>query len=507
MGVELRSFQTSTATSGSTAHTLVDTAYPYRTNLKDGAYMDYTNWWLFRPNAVAAGDVQRQVMTYHGPTGTFTPDLGYTNSPVNEEYELWNVGLLFDEINDSINHALQRMFSIDRFWVVPPEDSVRTSFLRYAPPPDAQGWLTNSKWINQIRSITEPPLLTPTLSVSIRSSVVYTGVLASFQRDRTQGGIRRVQVDTGSHSGAGPVVLAAPQAPTVGNLLVLAVSTYGSAITTPTGYTLLATATSGNILTKIYYAYPTSADTSLTSLSVTYTGSSATAVLAEYQGLLPSGVDLSGTGTGTGTTATVSATSRAAQGDELLLAAFGVGYEGPVYGPTERFARVAAVQSGNTGQADSLTLYERNLSLTDLQEREPNLVEGGQVDPLTEEQGEVYFYPLTPIASPSAYLIDAQRPLFTYCRVDASGQFGTKLDGLTAEGNEVEGDAQDGTLDAIVAGAITYAWERYPAFQKMADAERKAKIAAARERFLAFNRARASRPHKRFRSREVVGLI
>jgi hypothetical protein len=168
---------------------------------------------------------------------------------------------------------------------------------------------------------------------------------------------------------------------------------------------------------------------------------------------------------------------------------------------------VAAVQSGNTGQADSLTLYERNLSLTDLQEREPNLVEGGQVDPLTEEQGEVYFYPLTPIASPSAYLIDAQRPLFTYCRVDASGQFGTKLDGLTAEGNEVEGDAQDGTLDAIVAGAITYAWERYPAFQKMADAERKAKIAAARERFLAFNRARASRPHKRFRSREVVGLI
>lgn len=520
LGIELRDFQPSTSGSASTKSTVVDPTSPFQTQfgIGDENFDDYTNWYLFRPSAASVNDQQRRVRTYHGPTGTFQVDRPYTNAPTSEAYELWNVGLTLDQIHGCINQSLRRLFIRDRFWLVPPTDTIRGSFLQVAVPSDVQNWLTNQKHVLQMGMLVEGPKNAASLSASAPGSVDYASVIATFKRDRAKGAIRRVQSTTGTDSlELGTINIAAPQIVTEGNLLVLGVTVHGTGVTTPAGWTLIASASKNNTFTALYYRFPVTHGSGLSNFTITYSYSggapAGVATFAEYQGLRPGGLDVSSSASGTSATLVSGTTAAAAEGDELWVAVLGAGLVAgainatTLFNPTNRFSLVANPLAYDTTYTASHGFYERIIPVTDLQDRHPSPIEGQRFDPIQEEQGVVVLYPQQPIVAPNFYIVDALRSLYTYCRVDGSGHFGTKLDGLTAETNQVEGDAESGLRDAIVAGAMVYAWERIPSFRAMADRERQQKISLARHRFLSYQRASQPQPTKRFKYREPVGLF
>lgn len=512
MGVELRGFRNSTATAGSTAHTLVDTAYPYRTNRQDGAYTDFAGWWMFRPSAAAVGDQQRRVLTYDPPTGTFLPDEGYTNSPSGEVYELWDetIGLTLDELHDAINQSLRRVFVTDRFWLVPPTDSQVGSFHRLGLPADTRNWLTNPRWVQSVGTLSEPARVPASMDASILSAKDYAGALLTFKRDRTQGALRRVQVASAATTDDTQATLAVTlaQTPTIGNLLVLVVSGYGGTdIIYPNGWTAGPTAIKNNVLLGTFYRFVPQTVSPTISIEILGASASASSItVAEYSGVLPGGIDVTSSTTGNSATLASGTTTAPIQGDELWIAALAANYAAAQFNPTNRFSLVANPYNPAFSDFSAYhAVYERVMPETDLQERTPSMVDGGAWDPAVLEGDTVYLTPSVGVASPNAYVVQARRPLYSYCRYDSTGQFGSKTDGLTGESQQTEGGVENELLDTIVAGAISSAYENYATFRDLAEGERLQRILRARAKFEAFARAAVVKGRSRFRYKEVVG--
>lgn len=68
------------ATSGSTTTKLVCSAYPIRSGITQNDLL--TERPLYRPHATREEDKHRYIQTYDPPTGTLTPDLAWTISPI-----------------------------------------------------------------------------------------------------------------------------------------------------------------------------------------------------------------------------------------------------------------------------------------------------------------------------------------------------------------------------------------------------------------------------------------
>jgi len=77
IGLELYDLR---ATSGSTTTQLICSVYPVRSGIPQGDLL--TERPLYRPNATRDEDHHRYVQTYDPPTGTVTPDLAWTLSPI-----------------------------------------------------------------------------------------------------------------------------------------------------------------------------------------------------------------------------------------------------------------------------------------------------------------------------------------------------------------------------------------------------------------------------------------
>ncbi len=434
--------------------------------------------------------------------------MGYTNSPSLEAYELWDCGLTFDELNDSINQALRQVRTTDRFWLVPPTDSARTSFLRVALPLDVQGWCTQAGWIESVSTQSEPPTTTASLSASLVTAAAYASAMVTWKRDRSQGGVTRVQVTTGTVSTSGTTLTATWAADTTpGNTLLAFVTAYSGTIVAPSGWTAGPTTTSGTMRTSVFYVSPSTAAHTGTETFTVGTATPGSLTLVEYAGLLAGGIDATATAGGTSATVTSGITQTTAQGDELWLAVLGVNSGEALFTPTNRFSRMSNPRPSASTYTNPAyhAVYERILTVTDLEDRALLEVGGSQHDPAVEEGGTVYLWPDRPVTPPSAYVVQARRPLYSFCRPDSSGQFGAKTDGLTAEGNQTNGGLADELLDIIVAGAITEAYERYPTFRAMAEGERLACINQSRARFSTYLRASQPARNPRFREREMVG--
>lgn len=138
---ELGPWHESTATSGSSTSVLEDTAWPIKsTTQSDQAYKDH---FLFRPAAANAGDLERSVATYDGPTGLLTPDRVWTAEPDSELYELLGV-LPASVIHQAINDALKDLKVVVEFTVTPTVNTTRTSLTT------AAAWLKDPSYVRQI---------------------------------------------------------------------------------------------------------------------------------------------------------------------------------------------------------------------------------------------------------------------------------------------------------------------------------------------------------------------
>lgn len=137
---ELGGFLASTAGTSTTV-TLVDTAWPISSTLSQDDY--YTDYYLYRPNALLATDRTRLVKTYTPSTGTLTPDTAWTNAPTGEAYELHGV-LSPAESLDAINAALKRTMIRTEIIGTTIAQVSRHSLATIAP------WLSDPLWVRQV---------------------------------------------------------------------------------------------------------------------------------------------------------------------------------------------------------------------------------------------------------------------------------------------------------------------------------------------------------------------
>lgn len=508
----MRAYRDGTATSGSTINLLECTTYPYRTTAPD---TDYADWWLYRPAASASGDVTRRVGPgrYDPEAGRFFPDAPWTVAPYvssGEAFELHGYGLNPDEVHDAINQALKQVLVPDRFLLMPTgDDTDVNSFSRLELPLDVDDWLTNPSWVRQVGVLSEGPLRTATVSASLNttdltlSAARSSGALATFYRDRTRGGIKRVQMATLSFAGSGSTVTHGWDQPTTeGNLLVMIVVA-GAAITTPTGWTLAATGTNSTLRTAIFYKEAAASESNAADVSL---GSAVRAVmvLLEYQGIRPSDSldQTASSGSGGYTTGT---TTAVAEGDELYVAALGSFATSPLSAPTERFEILTHVMSPETLHTTgvAVTVLERSNPHTDLQERWRSFAQRRGEARL--EAGRIVFdFDDGSLTAPAFAVVDALRPAYTFCRLNSTGDFGTKLDGLTAEANQV--DVIDELV--VVAGATVWAYQQFPRFREWADADesRIALLAEARRTWQGYLQHRLPRLTRTFRPLHDWGM-
>lgn len=140
-GQGLGGFLSSTSTGGSST-TLVDTTWPTKTTLAvDEQWKDA---WLFRPNAVAAGDKVRLVDTYTPSTGTFTIDNPYANAPTTEAYEIHTVIEPLTAMTNLINEGLKRCMLETEIAATPTAlDTVHCMTTIAA-------WLEKKHWVRQV---------------------------------------------------------------------------------------------------------------------------------------------------------------------------------------------------------------------------------------------------------------------------------------------------------------------------------------------------------------------
>lgn len=122
------------ATSGSTVSQLEDTAYPILSSIsQDDTWVDK---FLYRPNAVAAGDKHRVIKTYTPASGLLLPDKTWTNAPyaggVGEAYEILG---MFDAptLHGLINEGLKRCWLVVDITLTPIALQTRHALTTAAP--------------------------------------------------------------------------------------------------------------------------------------------------------------------------------------------------------------------------------------------------------------------------------------------------------------------------------------------------------------------------------------
>lgn len=503
LGVELGVFRSSTATAGSTVNALEDTAYPFKTNFPEGADADFSKWWLFRPAAAAPGDVQRRVLTYAPRAGFYTPDAPWTSAPASgEAYELWNVGLGLAELNRAVNDGLKRLYATDKLWVVPAVDNLR----RIALTPYAT-WLTNPRWVQQVSVQSEGRKTTASMSASAALANNSANAILTWKRDPAQSGIRRRQIVTNEDLINGTLFIATwTNATRRGNTLFAFLTSIGGTVTAPSGWTLLTSVLQGTTRTSVYYITGVNSSRLGPEMWTLSTTSVGTITLVEYDGLLPNGLDVSATAGSTTGALSTGTTSVVAQADELWLAILGTANGPQLFDPSNRFTLVNEASTASATNPAYHWLYERMNTVTSLDDMPPTEIRGGAVEPIREEGGVIFLYPDRPITSPSAYVIDTLRPLYTYCAPDSSGMLGTKTDGLTAEGNVADGDVNEEVYEAIVNAAIVAALSNYPNFREWAlKSDRKERIREARAKMLAYDRSSHFSRRSTFTYQEPVG--
>lgn len=508
-GKLMRAYRSGTATSGGSVNFLECTTHPFRTTYPE---TDYQDWWLLRPDATDSGDRVRRIapLAYHAESGRFTPDAPWTNAPASgEAFELHGYGLdPASEASDAINQALKQILVPARFWVGPPEDGDELDgFSQLYLSDEVGAWLTDPKWIRQVTTLGEATLRPVSVAVQLDSTdpaleaARNSGVLATFFRDRTRGGIARVQWASTAHAGGdGTVEVAWPRATTEGNLLLLAVVAVDT-ITTPSGWTEIGTSISGSLRTALFYQEAAASQSGTVSIDL---GNAvrACAMLAEYQGVRPSdSLDQSTTTSGGHA---VGPTAASTEGDELYVAILGRVATSPVSNPTNRFQIVETVSSPETLHTTgaALSFLERVNPRTDLRERgNVGTIGGGRY---VQESGLIGIDLGSGIVSPSFAVVEALRPAYTYARADATGEFGTKTDGLTAEGNQV--DVVDELL--VVQGAMVWAYEQWPRFRSAVEEEprRLQELETARRRWYTTLRNRTPRLARTLRPLESWGM-
>jgi hypothetical protein len=132
-----------TAKSGSSTTTLVDTAWNVKSSLnQDDLYTDY---YLFRPNAISASDRVRIVATYQPSSGYLIADQTWGIPPysggVGEAYELHGTVEPYEAMTRLLNAALKRCFIVVEVTMTPIADQTRHSLTTVAP------WLTDPRSI------------------------------------------------------------------------------------------------------------------------------------------------------------------------------------------------------------------------------------------------------------------------------------------------------------------------------------------------------------------------
>lgn len=507
VGVELGAFFSGTATDGSNRYALEDTSYPSKSNFPGGGETDFSAWWVFRPEADTANDQQRRVQLYEPRTGIYTPDAYWAVAPAEgEAYELWNVGLGLAQLHRAINDGLKRLYQTDRLWVVP--DAALTSERRVGLPPDVT-WLTNPLWVQGVAVQREGRKTTASLSASMSAALANhsANVIFTWKRDRSLSGIRRRQLATNAALFAGTSLAATwATATRAGNTCFAFLTTIGGTVTAPAGWSLLTSVLQSTTRTSIYYVTGVNAARSGAETFTLSSSSIGTLTLLEYDGLLPNGLDTSTTSGANASTLSTGTTSTVAEADELWLGIIGTAAGPTLFNPSNRFELINGASAHSSSHPAYHWIYERICPVTNLDEQPAQEIRAGQMDAIREEGGGIYFYPDRPVGNGEAYLIDALRPLSTYCAVDATGMLGTKLDGLTAEGNVTDGSDSEEVFEAIVNAAIVAALTNYPQFREWTlKSDRQERIREAQAKMAAYNRSSHPLRRRTFVYQEPVG--
>jgi hypothetical protein len=143
----LGAFQASVADSSSSQSVLFDLSWPVHTSLVvDELWQDA---WILRPNASAPNDKVRIVKAYAPSTGALTPDLPWTNAPVQgEAYELHAVIEPLTMFTDLVNAGLKRCMVEVEVVATPIALSTEHSLLGIAP------WCEDRSWVRQVGYLT-----------------------------------------------------------------------------------------------------------------------------------------------------------------------------------------------------------------------------------------------------------------------------------------------------------------------------------------------------------------
>jgi hypothetical protein len=147
LATELGAFWASTATSGSSASALEDTAFPIKSTIaQDDLYADY---YLLRPSAANAADRVRVVKTYDPANGKLNTDLPWSAVPyaggVGEPYELHGVLEPGTVLPNLINEGLKRCMVVVEVTLSPVNGAMRTPL-----GTAISATLLDPRWVRQV---------------------------------------------------------------------------------------------------------------------------------------------------------------------------------------------------------------------------------------------------------------------------------------------------------------------------------------------------------------------
>lgn len=175
---ELGRYAEGTAVTTSSTTTLVDTNWPIKSTLnQDDLYSDY---FLYRPNAVVEADKVRIVATYTPASGFLVADRPWDIAPygggVGEAYELHGIIEPHTDLKEMLNEALKRCYIMVEVTLTPITDQIRHSLSTVAP------WFTDPLWLinTGVMQLSDDRDEVDPYSATIRGEVVQDGATYYF---------------------------------------------------------------------------------------------------------------------------------------------------------------------------------------------------------------------------------------------------------------------------------------------------------------------------------------